>query len=51
MEEISVSIKDELNISRLAVIEKAAALFTVLDTDKVTISIYKFIYINSLTIV
>ena len=34
MEEICADLKDELNISRLAMIEKASALFSVLDTDK-----------------
>jgi hypothetical protein len=35
MEEICADLKDELNISRLAMIEKASALFNALDTDKV----------------
>lgn len=35
MEEICADLKDELNISRLAMIEKASALFSALDTDKV----------------
>ncbi len=35
MEEICVDLKDEINVSRLAIIEKAGALFDILDTDKV----------------
>jgi len=35
LEEICTDLKDELNVSRLAMIEKAASLFHVLDTDKV----------------
>ena len=35
LEEICADLKDELNVSRLAMIEKAGALFQVLDTDKV----------------
>lgn len=48
MEEICADLKDELNISRLAMIEKASALFNVLDTDKVslvlTMIMYKLFY-------
>jgi hypothetical protein len=35
LEEICSDLKDELNVSRLAMIEKSGALFRVLDTDKV----------------
>lgn len=34
MQEICVSLKDELNVSRLAMIEKAGSFFQTLDTDK-----------------
>eukprot|EP01041_Mallomonas_annulata_P011266 gene11266-23570_t len=34
LEEICADLKDELNISRLAMVEKAGTLFTILDTDK-----------------
>lgn len=34
LEEICVDLKDELNVSRFAITEKASALFDVLDTDK-----------------
>ena len=33
MEEIMADLKDELNVSRLAMVEKAGGLFTILDTD------------------
>jgi hypothetical protein len=35
LEEICSDLKDEVNVSRLAMTEKTGALFTVLDTDKV----------------
>lgn len=34
MTEICADLKDELNVSKLSMIEKAASLFAVLDTDK-----------------
>lgn len=37
LEEICSDLKDEVNVSRLAMTEKTGALFTVLDTDKVLI--------------
>lgn len=33
MEEIMADLKDELNVSRLAMVEKAGGLFSILDTD------------------
>ena len=35
IEEICADLKEELNVSKLALAEKSAALFDVLDTDKV----------------
>jgi hypothetical protein len=35
LEEICSDLKDEVNVSRLAMTEKTGALFTILDTDKV----------------
>jgi hypothetical protein len=37
MEEILADLKDELNVSRLAMVEKGGALFTILDTDMVSL--------------
>jgi hypothetical protein len=39
LEEICSDLKDEVNVSRLAMTEKTGALFTVLDTDKVLVPI------------
>ena len=38
--EICVDLNEELNISRLAVIEKANALFLILDSDNVIFDIF-----------
>lgn len=39
MQEMCVSLKEELNISRLAMIEKAGSFFQLMDTDKVRVII------------
>lgn len=36
VQEVCVTLKDELNVARLTVMEKASALFDKLDTDKVS---------------
>lgn len=36
LEEICSDLKDEINVSRLAMTEKTGALFTIIDTDKVS---------------
>jgi hypothetical protein len=39
LEEVCSDLKEDANVSRLAMTEKTGALFTVLDTDKVTSSV------------
>ena len=36
LEELLADLKDELNVSRLAMVEKGGALFAILDTDTVS---------------
>ena len=36
LEELLADLKDELNVSRLAMVEKGGALFAILDTDMVS---------------
>jgi hypothetical protein len=46
MQEICVSLKDELNISRLAMLEKAASFFQTLDTDRVILISLESLYFS-----